>query len=149
MLVGEYCNREVVVVEVEKSVAEAAAIMRLYHVGDLVICRAESGKRVPVGIITDRDIALEIVASRIDPDSVRVDDAMSYDLISVSEHDDLMAVIELMRDKGIRRVPVVDRDEALVGILTVDDIIDLLSELLAGLAHLVDRQKRRESKLRP
>lgn len=149
MLVGEYCNREVVVVEEDKSVTEAAAIMRQYHVGDVVICKARYGKQVPVGIITDRDVALEIVAKGIDPESVRVGDAMSFDLTTVSEHDDLMHVIELMRDKGVRRVPVIDADEALVGILTVDDIVDLLSEVLVDLAHLVDRQKRRETRLRP
>ena len=149
MLVGEYCIREVVVVEEDKSVTEAAAIMRQYHVGDVVICKAQYGKQVPVGIITDRDVALEIVAKGIDPESVRVGDAMSFDLTTVSEHDDLMHVIELMRDKGVRRVPVIDADEALVGILTVDDIVDLLSEVLVDLAHLVDRQKRRETRLRP
>ncbi len=149
MLVGEYCNREVVVVEEEKSVTEAAAVMRQYHVGDVVICKAKYGKQMPVGIITDRDIALEIVAKGTDPDSIRVGDAMSFDLTTVTEHDDLMHVIELMRDKGIRRVPVIDTDEALVGILTVDDIVDLLSEVLVDLAHLVDRQKRRETRLRP
>ena len=149
MLVGEYCNREVVVVEEEKSVTEATAIMRQYHVGDVVICKAKYGKQIPVGIITDRDIALEIVAKGTDPESIRVGDAMSFDLTTVTEHDDLMHVIELMRDKGIRRVPVIDTDEALVGILTVDDIVDLLSEVLVDLAHLVDRQKRRETRLRP
>ena len=149
MRVGEYCNREVVVVEEEKSVTEAAAIMRQYHVGDVVICKAKFWKQIPVGIITDRDIALEIVAKGTDPDSIRVGEAMSFDLTTVSEHDDLMHVIEVMRDKGIRRVPVIDADEALVGILTVDDIVDLLSEVLVDLAHLVDRQKRRETRLRP
>jgi CBS domain-containing protein len=149
MRVGEYCNREVVVVEEEKSVTEAAAIMRQYHVGDVVICKAKYGKQIPVGIITDRDIALEIVAKGTDPDSIRVGEAMSFDLTAVDEHDDLMHVIEVMRDKGIRRVPVIDVDEALVGILTVDDIVDLLSEVLVDLAHLVDRQKRRETQIRP
>jgi CBS domain-containing protein len=149
MRVGDYCNREVVVVEEEKSVAEAAAIMRQYHVGDVVICKTKYGKQIPVGIITDRDIALEIVAKGTDPESIRVGDAMSFDLTTVTEHDDLMHVIEIMRDKGIRRVPVIDVDEALVGILTVDDIVDLLSEVLVDLAHLVDRQKSREIRRRP
>ena len=149
MRVGEYCNREVVVVEEEKSVTEAAAIMRQYHVGDVVICKMKYGKQIPVGIITDRDIALEIVAKGTEPESIRVGDAMSFELTTVSEDDDLMHVIEVMRDRGIRRVPVIDADEALIGILTVDDIVDLLSEVLVDLAHLVDRQKRRETRLRP
>jgi len=149
MRAGEFCNREVVVVDEDRSITEAAQIMREYHVGDVVICKARNGKQVPVGIFTDRDIALEIVAKGTDPESISVGDAMSFDLTTVTEDDDLMHVIEVMRDKGIRRVPVVDADEALVGILTVDDIVDLLSEVLIDLAHLVDRQKRREARRRP
>jgi len=149
MRAGEFCNREVVVVDEDRSITEAAQIMREYHVGDVVICKARNEKQVPVGIFTDRDIALEIVAKGTDPESISVGDAMSFDLTTVTEDDDLMHVIEVMRDKGIRRVPVVDADEALVGILTVDDIVDLLSEVLIDLAHLVDRQKRREARRRP
>jgi CBS domain-containing protein len=149
MHVGEFCNREVVVIEEESSITEAAVVMRENHVGDVVIVQTQYGKKVPVGILTDRDIALEIVALGADPEAVRVGDAMSFDLTTVNEDDDLLHVIEVMRDKGIRRVPVVDVDEALVGIMTVDDIIDLLSEVLIDLTHLVDRQKRREAKTRP
>jgi CBS domain-containing protein len=149
MRVGDFCNREVVVVEEERSITEAAVIMREYHVGDVVICKVKYGKQFPVGIFTDRDIALEIVARGTDPDSISVGDAMSLELTTVAEDDDLMHVIEVMRDKGIRRVPVIDVDEALVGILTVDDIMDLLSEVLVDLAHLVDRQRKREARLRP
>lgn len=149
MRAGEFCNREVVVVDEERCITEAAQIMREYHVGDVVICKVKYGKQTPVGIFTDRDIALEIVAKGTDPDSVSVGDAMSFELTTVTEDDDLMHVIEVMRDKGIRRVPVIDVDETLVGILTVDDIVDLLSEVLVDLAHLMDRQRRREAKLRP
>lgn len=149
MHVGEFCNREVVVIEEESSITEAAVVMRENHVGDVVIVRKQYGKKVPVGILTDRDIALEIVALSADPEAVRVGDAMSFELTTVNEDDDLLHVIEVMRDKGIRRVPVVDIDETLVGIMTVDDILDLLSEVLIDLTHLVDRQKRREAKTRP
>jgi CBS domain-containing protein len=149
MRVGEFCNREVVVIEEERSVTEAAVVMREYHVGDVVIVRPEYGRQTPVGILTDRDIALGIVANGTDPDSVSVGDAMSFELTTVAEDDDLMHVIEVMRENGIRRVPVIDSNEALVGILTVDDVLDLLSEVLIDLAHLVDRQKRRETKTRP
>lgn len=149
MRVGEYCNREVVVIEQQDSITEAARIMREYHVGDVVIVRSEHGKKIPVGILTDRDIALEIVAKSGDPETVRAGDAMSYELTTVNEDDDLMHVIEIMRDKGIRRVPVVDLDEALVGIITVDDVLDLLSEIFIDIVHLVDRQRKREARTRP
>lgn len=149
MFVGEYCNREVVVVDKQDSISDAARVMREHHVGDVVVVRSEGGKQYPVGMLTDRDITLEIVATGTDPDSVSVADAMSFDLVSVFDDDDLMHVIELMRDKGVRRVPVIDRDEALVGILTVDDLLDLLSEIFVDIVHLVDSQRRREAHRRP
>ena len=149
MFAGEICNREVVVVGEESSVTEAAQIMREYHVGDIVIVKTSYCKQIPVGILTDRDITLEIVARNVDPETIRVGDAMTFELTTVFEDDDLMSVIEVMRNHGIRRVPVVDMDEALVGILTVDDIIDLLSEVMIDLAHLIESQRRREKKVRP
>jgi len=149
MRVGEYCNREVVVVEQEDSVTRAAQIMREYHVGDVVIVRSQQGKQIPLGILTDRDIALEIVAKASDAETVSAGDAMSYELTTVNEDDDLMHAIEIMRDKGIRRLPVVDLDETLVGILTVDDVLDLFSEVFIDIVHLVDRQRRREASTRP
>ena len=149
MRVGEFCNREVVVIEEDKSITEAAVIMREYHVGDVIVVKRLEGKQAPMGILTDRDIALEIVAKGTDPERISVGDAMSFDLTTVSEDDDLMHAIEIMRDKGVRRVPVVDVDNRLVGIMTVDDVLDLLSEILIDIAHLVDRQRRREEKTRP
>ena len=149
MRVGEYCNREVVVVEEDGSITETARIMREYHVGDVIIVRSQNGKQIPKGILTDRDIALEIVAKSADPEIVRAGDAMSYELTTVNEDDDLMHAIEIMRDKGIRRLPVVDIDEALVGILTVDDVLDVVSEVFIDIVHLVDQQRRREARNRP
>jgi len=149
MRVSEYCNREVVVLEQDESVTEAARIMREYHVGDVVVVRTQQGRNFPVGILTDRDIALEIVAKSADPQNVSARDAMSYELVTVNEDDDLMHAIEVMRDKGIRRLPVIDLDEALVGILTIDDVLDLLSEVFVDIVHLFDRQRRREARTRP
>jgi len=148
MRIGELCNREVVVISEDSSITEAAAMMREYHVGDVVVVREQYGKQAPVGILTDRDIALGIVANEIDPKSVSVGEAMSFDLTTVTEDEDLLHAIEIMRENGIRRIPVIDVDEALVGILTVDDVLNLLSEVLIDLVHLVDRQRRREEKLR-
>ena len=149
MQVGEYCNREVVVIDAGSSVTEAARVMREYHVGDVVVVEQKYGKQSPVGIMTDRDIVLEIVAEGADPENIRVGEAMSLELVKVNHDDDLMHAIETMRDKGVRRVPVVDANDVLVGILSVDDLLDLFSEIMIDIAHLVDRQRRRESQTRP
>ena len=149
MQVGEYCNREVVVVGAEDSVTEAARVMREYHVGDVVVVEEKYGKQSPVGILTDRDIVLEIVAEGADPENIRVGEAMSFELVTVGHDDDLMHAIETMRDKSVRRVPVIDANEALVGILAVDDLLDMCSEVMIDIVNLVDRQRRRETRTRP
>ena len=149
MLVGEFCNREAVFIDTESSVADAAGIMRKHHVGDVVVVNKRGGKLVPTGILTDRDIVLEIVATGTDPESVCVGDAMSFDLVTVDENDGFAQVLEVMLNKSIRRIPVVDAEGTLQGIVTLDDVIDLLGEMMMGISHLVGRQRHREERKRP
>jgi len=149
MRVGEICNREVVVIDADSSIVDAARVMREYHVGDVIVVTEKYGKQSPIGILTDRDIALERVARGTDPEAVTVGDAMSFELVTADEDDDLMHVIEIMRDRGVRRIPIVDANQALLGILAVDDVLDLISEIFVDIVHLVDRQNRREIQTRP
>lgn len=74
---------------------------------------------------------------------------MSFDLITVRENEGLPEAIKRMRDKGIRRMPVVSADGSLQGILTMDDLLDLITEQLADLVMLVGREQRRESDRQP
>ncbi len=144
MTIGQVCNRDVIFVHQQASVPEAARLMREYHVGDLVVIKEKTGKRVPVGIITDRDIVLEVIAEGVNMDDVSVGDIMSDKLVTARESDDLLETIKLMRAKGIRRLPVVNDDNELVGILSVDDLIDLFSEQIVDLARLIAREQGRE-----
>lgn len=148
MLVGKICNREVVFVEPDTSIAEAARLMREHHVGGLVVVREKSGKRVPVGIITDRDLVIEVIAAGVDMDEISVGDIMSDPLVTAREGDDLLETLKMMRARGIRRLPVIDDDGALAGILTVDDLIDLFSEQIADLARLIAFEQKREQERR-
>ena len=144
MTIGKVCNRDVVFVHKQASIPEAARLMREHHVGDLVVIKEKTGKRVPVGIITDRDIVLEVIAEGVGMDDVCVGDIMSDNLVTARESDGLLETIKLMRAKGIRRLPVVNDDNELVGILSVDDLIDLLSEQIVDLARLIAREQGRE-----
>jgi CBS domain-containing protein len=144
MTIGQVCNREVVFIHKQASIPEAARLMREYHVGDLVVIKEKTGKRVPVGIITDRDIVLEVIAEGVDMDDVSVGDIMSDKLVTARESDGLLETIKLMRATGIRRLPVVNDDNELAGILSVDDLIDLFSEQIADLARLIAREQGRE-----
>ena len=148
MAVGEICNREVVVTEKTLSVVGAAQLMRKHHVGDLVVVEEKDGSRRPVGVVTDRDIVVEVVAAGVNPEALTVGDIMSPEVATVREGEGLFEALRYMRDKGVRRMPVVDREGALVGILTLDDLLELLAEEMAELAKLVSHERKREAIVR-
>ncbi len=149
MTVGEHCNREVVVIAGEESIRVAAELMRKHHVGDLVLVEEREGKRVPVGIVTDRDLVVEVMAPGLAPDELAVRDIVVDSPFLVREEDSLFDVLEMMRRRRVRRVPVIDTDGGLVGIIAVDDLIGLLAEMLDDLAAVVGRQREREIERRP
>ncbi len=148
MPIGEICNREVVIVTRETPVPEAARLMRRYHVGDLVVVEELSGRRRPVGIVTDRDIVIEVVAMDVPAEGLTVGDIMSAEVAQVRESEGVYETLRYMRDKGIRRLPVVDRDGWLQGIVTLDDLLILLAEEMSAMAKLVAREIDREQALR-
>ncbi len=148
MAIGELCNREVVFAIRKTSITEAAQLMRRYHVGDLVVVDLMEGKRVPVGIVTDRDIVIEIIAESLLVDDFTVGDIMSLQLVSVSEKEGVIETIRLMRVNGIRRIPVVDDNGGMIGIITVDDMLDLLAEELSELAKVAPREQAGEARNR-
>lgn len=145
MAVGEICNREVVIAKKALSVVDAAQLMRQHHVGDLVVVEERNGRRHPVGIVTDRDIVVEVVAAGVNPDALKVGDIMGPEVATVRESEGLFEALRYMRDKGVRRMPVVDRDGGLVGILTLDDLLGLLAEEMTELAKLVSHERQREA----
>jgi CBS domain-containing protein len=122
--------------------------MRQYHVGDIVVTDEMDHRRTPVGIVTDRDIVLEVLAQELDATSLSVGDIMTGDLITVRENEGLFQTIQLMRAKGARRVPVVNGEGVLVGIVSVDDLVELLAEELGELAKLISREQKREAEMR-
>lgn len=148
MPVGELCNREVVFATRKTSIPEAVQLMRRYHVGDLVVVDEVEGKRVPVGIVTDRDIVIEIIGESLSVDDFTVGDIMGPQLFSVPESEGVIETIRLMRAHGIRRLPVVDDQGGLAGIITADDMLDLLAEELTELARIAPREQEREARTR-
>ena len=145
MPVSEICNREVVIVQSDNAVLEAAQLMREHHVGDVVVVEERGGVRVPVGIVTDRDLVVEIMAPELDQKVITVGDIMTPELVTVKKNAGVSETIEYMRAKGVRRVPVVDDSGGLVGILTLDDLLELLAEELLALAKLVRHEQKKEA----
>jgi CBS domain-containing protein len=146
---GELCVRNVVIAPRDLAVIAAAKRMREEHVGALVVTDRVNGREIPVGIVTDRDLVMEILAAEIDPAGLTVGEVMSNELLTIHEEEHVWTAIRIMREAGVRRIPVVDSDDGLVGILSLDDTLGLLSYELGELVKLVHRERKREEKTRP
>jgi CBS domain-containing protein len=144
MAIGEICSREVVYVARGESCAQAAQLMRENHVGSLVVVAQAGAPVMPVGMITDRDLAVGVMALGLDPDKTLVEAVMRPRIALLRDTDGIGRAIALMRAEGVRRLPVVDAEGRLVGILAADDLIELFAEELSGLAAMVAKSRRLE-----
>ncbi len=145
MPISEICNREVIVVQRETTVHEAAKLMRQHHVGSVVVVDESKGMRVPVGIVTDRDLVVEIMAPDLVQMVITVGDIMPPKLATVKDSMGIYESIRYMRAEGVRRLPVVDGKGALIGILALDDLLELLAEELLELSRLVRHEQKKEA----
>jgi len=148
MPIGEICNRQVVFLYPQASLLDAVRLMRDHHVGDVVVVEEQTGRLRPVGILTDRDIVIEVLAQDVRPEEVCVGEVMSSDLLTAREEDDVLETVKSMRARGVRRIPVLDGEGRLAGIVTFDDLVDLLAEQMTDLARLVSNEQTRERKSR-
>ena len=145
MKVGEICNRTVVMAKRETVLSEAAYLMREHHVGSLVVVDPAAKGNVPVGIVTDRDIVVAVVAEGVDPRKITVGDVMPQRLVTVGEEDSVFDALRLMRGRGIRRMPVVAGDGTLAGIVTIDDVLEIVAEQLNDLVRAIATEQSRET----
>ncbi len=134
MNVGEICSRIVVVAESSTPVQQAAKLMRDHHIGALVVTAGGTGARRPIGIVTDRDLVVEVVAADVDYRTLTVGDIMSERPATINETAGLFEVIAQMRSGGVRRLVVVDANGHLLGIVAMDDLIPVLAEEQSALA---------------
>ena len=148
MTAGEYCMRDTVIVSKDEPIQAAIDLMRQQHVGDVVVVEKKSEQVLPVGILTDRDIVLEILGQGVDLAAVAIDDVMSRELVCADEDTSLPMVIKLMRDHGVRRLPVVDAGGGLGGIFLMDDLLGLVAEQLNDIVTLLSREQKQEKQTR-
>ncbi|HVL34038.1 MAG TPA: CBS domain-containing protein [Burkholderiales bacterium] len=148
MGVGEICSREVVFARRGDTVALATRLMRQHHVGSVVVVDERNGRRFPAGMVTDRDVAVGVVALGLDPANTVLEAVMPLEVVCVRESDGLGRAVALMRAQGVRRLPVLDASGALVGVLSADDILEILAEELYCLAGMVAHAEQREHERR-
>ena len=149
MTAGDICTRNIVVAPKNDMLVDAARRMRTSHVGAVVIVESKGGRQVPIGIVTDGDIVVSVVA--FDPDHLSfmlISDMMTTDLVTAREDESIEAAIQLMHQHGIRRLPIIDADGGLVGILTLDDVLKDLTGEQNRLVGLMAREQRQEREYR-
>ncbi len=149
MLVREFCKLNVICCDPETGTAAVASLMRHHHVGDVVVVlHNDEGVRIPSGILTDRDMLLATTALDIETKLFTASDLMTVPVVTVFEDMDILEALRIMRISKVRRLPVVTRSGALFGIISADDIINLLANELSLIAAVMAEQTVKERHLR-
>jgi CBS domain-containing protein len=143
MSLRAFCQKRVVTISPERSIAEACWIMKDKSVGCLV---AENHGKL-CGILTDRDIVLKVTGEDKDPLTTMVEEVMTRDPVRISVNRSVRDVVSLMRTKHVRRVPIVDGSDSVLGIITMDDLIGLFGDEMSELGKTVSQGVRRENAL--
>lgn len=147
MPISDICNTKPVTVRKDTSLVEVARLMRERHVGCVVVVDEVRGSAIPVGLITDRDLVLEIVAAEADPRKLSAEDIVVRNVVVADEDDGILETLHCMRRHGVRRLPVVDGDGVLAGIVSADDLIELIAGEMKELARMISVEQRRERSL--
>lgn len=148
-MLAEICGRDVVITTAETTVSQAAKLMRHQHVGSVVVIESTNGDgRKPIGIVTDRDLVVEVMAVDLDPQTITVGDIMPGELVTARADEGALEAMQTMRAKGVRRLPVVDESGYLLGLVAFDDLLEVVTEELSELTHIVRREQARETTTR-
>jgi CBS domain-containing protein len=132
-----------------ETITACAKRMHAEHVGCLIVVEKNDGSQFPIGMLTDRDITIEVVAFGLDPQALTAGDVMSEKPAVVEEDDDLLDVLARMRERGARRLPVTRPDGALAGVIALDNVLEALGEQLDGMIGVLKAQQTRELRTRP
>lgn len=149
MLLYEMCTPEVIYCTPQTTVLAAARLMRERHVGDIVVVDDnDEGDQIPLGMLTDRDIVIEVLALGRDPEAVTVREIMHKPAVIARSNEDISQAIERMKVHGVRRLPVLGDDRRLAGIVTLDDLLRQLASDASQLVEIMVREQGREHRTR-
>jgi CBS domain-containing protein len=144
MTIASICHHDVVALDRDATVLQAAKLMRQHHVGSVFVTESKSGKTLPVGIVTDRDLVVEVLAPELDAAVITVGDIMQAGLLKIDEQAGVFDAIRLMSGKGVRRLPVVKKEGDLIGVITMDDLMLMLSGEFCSFAKLLEKEQHNE-----
>ncbi len=152
MSVISFYKRPVVTVTAQSDLVSAAKLMREKHIGFLVVVEPDPESITygrPVGVLTDRDIVVSVVAGEVDPKTLTAADVMSPCPATVGEGDSMSQALRAMRRMGVRRLPVVDTTGMLRGVLSLDDLLDVVAREVGELSGAVRNEQLIEGVTRP
>jgi CBS domain-containing protein len=149
MNVSDFCEQDIVTIESDGTLVEAAKLMRHFHVGYIVIVEEKKKKLYPLGIVTDRDVVIEVVATELDPETITVGDIMQQNLFVVQEDADITKTLEMMTDKGVRHLPVVSKKGELIGVASLESFLIKTTDLFGNFTQLLTNERENELKHRP
>ena len=147
MNIERICNREVTLAYGDERIDEVARRMREQHVGSVIVV-PRTGNRVPVGVLTDRDIVVEVLAAGLDYRTVTVGEVMSREPATVREDDDVVDALRIMRTYGVRRLPVLSRSGVLAGIVAIDDLLEIFAGEVDDVVRAIGREQTQEAQAR-
>lgn len=148
MTIRELCRHPVVAIDQAATLADAARQMRRHHVGALAVTAEDGGPRQVVGIVTDRDLAVEALARDLTPSDVRVGQVAQRQLVAVPAVADIGQALQTMQQHGVRRLLVVEADGRLAGLVSIDDMAEALALQFNALAGVLRSGITRESEVR-
>ncbi|WP_129774902.1 CBS domain-containing protein [Peristeroidobacter soli] len=148
MKIADVCRHGAISIANTEGITDAARLMREHHVGFLIVHRLGDDLRRPIGVLTDRDMVVEVLAKKIDPEALRVDDVMTRDPLVAREDEDVSDLLQAMRLNGVRRVPVVDSRGALTGVIAIDDAFDLITTFMCDITGSIKHEQRLERRTR-
>jgi signal-transduction protein with cAMP-binding, CBS, and nucleotidyltransferase domain len=143
MSLKEVSKPKVITISKKSTLKDAARLMQDKHVGSLVVVDALDGKLIPIGMITDRDMALCLSSTRT-PQDLIIEEVMQSKPLLAKVSDGIYETVVRMRESGVRRLPVVQADGTLAGVICADDLLTLLSDEIKSLAQIPEKQIRKE-----
>jgi CBS domain-containing protein len=147
---GTVCQRMLITVHRSDEVTHAAQLMRNKHIGYLVVAEPHpDGCLRAVGVLTDRDIVVGVVARQIDPASVVVGDIMTPNPVTIAETASIEEALQGLRCAGVRRAPVVGARGELVGVLSFDDLLKVIAGETQDLVAAIHSERQIEGLARP
>lgn len=147
MSIKSICQTKVVTVGKNSTLKDVAAVMQKHHVGSVIVTEGLDGKRIPAGIITDRDIAMSVGASA-KPGDIRVDQVMQSHPVSIKIDEGIFEAVAKMREMGVKRMPVVNSDGSLYGLISADDLLSLMGDEINLLSKIAEVQIKNEQGVR-